>query len=379
MQACPVIDVAALVGGSDRSTGSPPSSTEPAGTSGSSWRSGHGSTRGQLEELLAATCLLRPRGRREGRDRDGPGGPGLAGLVPARRRADLGGPGRQGGHLLRRGAPAVRSLLHGPNLFPERPPELRDTVLDWMAAMTGLGHVLMGRPRPRPRPRAGLDRPAPHRRPGHALPHLPLPAGRPGPRRRWGVAEHTDYGLLTILADDGTPGLEVRTRDGWTPVEPVEGGFVCNLGDMLERMTAGRYRSTPHRVRPPTGGPDRLSCPFFFDPGWDVEVGRSARRRAARSDDRTTRTDGTAPASTSGPAPTATTSPPRSPGSSRTWPDLVERRRLSSGSRCGRAGAATRWRGAARPRSGRPLDHRVTELVEVLAVGWRRRRSGRSP
>jgi isopenicillin N synthase-like dioxygenase len=90
---------------------------------------------------------------------------------------------------------------------------------------------------------------------------------------RWGVAEHTDYGLLTILADDGTPGLEVRTRDGWTAIEPVEGGFVCNLGDMLERMTAGRYRSTPHRVRPPTGGADRLSCPFFFDPGWDVEVG----------------------------------------------------------------------------------------------------------
>jgi isopenicillin N synthase-like dioxygenase len=89
---------------------------------------------------------------------------------------------------------------------------------------------------------------------------------------RWGVAEHTDYGLLTILADDGTPGLEVRTRSGWVPVEPVPGGFVCNLGDMLERMTAGRYRSTPHRVRPPVGGPDRLSCPFFFDPGWEVEV-----------------------------------------------------------------------------------------------------------
>ena len=115
----------------------------------------------------------------------------------------------------------------------------------------------------------------------------------------WGVAEHTDYGLLTILADDGTPGLEVRTRDGWTAVEPVEGGFVCNLGDMLERMTAGRYRSTPHRVRPPTGGPDRLSCPFFFDPGWDVEVGPlplgdSPARRT------TPPTAGTAPASTSG-------------------------------------------------------------------------------
>jgi isopenicillin N synthase-like dioxygenase len=86
------------------------------------------------------------------------------------------------------------------------------------------------------------------------------------------VAEHTDYGLLTILADDGTPGLEVRGRSGWRPVEPVPGGFVCNLGDMLERMTAGRYRSTPHRVRPPASGEDRLSFPFFFDPGWDAEV-----------------------------------------------------------------------------------------------------------
>jgi len=46
---------------------------------------------------------------------------------------------------------------------------------------------------------------------------------------------------------------------------------VCNIGDMLDRMTGGRYRSTAHRVRN-NSGRGRLSFPFFFDPGWDAEV-----------------------------------------------------------------------------------------------------------
>ena len=47
--------------------------------------------------------------------------------------------------------------------------------------------------------------------------------------------------------------------------------FVCNIGDMLDRMTRGRYRSTPHRVLSPTER-SRLSFPFFFDPNWTAEV-----------------------------------------------------------------------------------------------------------
>jgi isopenicillin N synthase-like dioxygenase len=52
---------------------------------------------------------------------------------------------------------------------------------------------------------------------------------------------------------------------------PIPGSFVCNIGDMLDRLTAGEYRSTPHRVIP-SARADRLSWPFFFDPNFDAEI-----------------------------------------------------------------------------------------------------------
>ena len=98
----------------------------------------------------------------------------------------------------------------------------------------------------------------------------------------WGVGEHTDYGFLTLLLQDldGRGGLEGRTRRGeWVQAPPVEGGFVGNLGDMLELWTHGLYRATPHRVRyPPLNAAegavigDRLSFPFFFDPNWKASL-----------------------------------------------------------------------------------------------------------
>ena len=54
---------------------------------------------------------------------------------------------------------------------------------------------------------------------------------------------------------------------------PDEGEFsiVVNLGDMLEKLTRGRYRSTPHRVKNMNTGP-RFSFPLFYDPSWDAGV-----------------------------------------------------------------------------------------------------------
>ena len=86
------------------------------------------------------------------------------------------------------------------------------------------------------------------------------------------TGSHTDYGVITLLATDGGPGLEVRRLDGsWSAVEAPRGAFVVNLGDMLARWTNDRYVSTPHRVVS-TGGPERSSIPFFVNPDPDTIV-----------------------------------------------------------------------------------------------------------
>jgi isopenicillin N synthase-like dioxygenase len=159
--------------------------------------------------------------------------------------------------------------LHGPNLFPDRPPALRAAVLEYMNAVTRLGQLLLrgislG---------LGLDADWFDRN----LTADPLvlfrifhyPALEPGDDR-WSVGEHTDYGLITILYQDDSGGLAVRSPKGWIDVPALPNAFVVNLGDMLERMTGGRYKSTPHRVR--NTARDRLSFPLFLDPAWEAEV-----------------------------------------------------------------------------------------------------------
>ena len=164
--------------------------------------------------------------------------------------------------------------LHGPNLFPRSVPELRDVVLSYMAAMTGLGHALM----------EGValslgldssyfaDRYTADPLTLFRIFNYPGDPQAQGTEPRWGVGEHTDYGLLTILKQDDTGGLQVKSPAGWIAAPPIAGAFLCNIGDMLDRMTAGHYRSTPHRVQNVTRR-DRLSFPFFFDPNFDAEIG----------------------------------------------------------------------------------------------------------
>ena len=67
---------------------------------------------------------------------------------------------------------------------------------------------------------------------------------------------------------------------GWIEAPPVRGTLVCNIGDMLDRLTGGWYRSTPHRVRN-LSGRDRLSFPLFFDPDFAAPMQPLPRRAVA--------------------------------------------------------------------------------------------------
>ncbi len=184
------------------------------------------------------------------------------------------------------------TILHGANLWPSIG-GFRETVLGYIDALTNLGHALMRGVA------LGLAIPenwfAEHGTADPLIllrlfnyPSRPVPAGSDA---QWGVGEHTDYGLLTMLWQDDVGGLQVRTDAGWIAAPPIPGTFVCNIGDMLDRMTGGRYRSVPHRVAINASGRDRLSIPLFFDPAFDARV-QPVPGSGAGSDDSGRRWDG---------------------------------------------------------------------------------------
>ena len=98
---------------------------------------------------------------------------------------------------------------------------------------------------------------------------IDYPAGAGGAR----AGAHRDYGALTLIHSDRA-GLEVQTRDGeWLAVQAPPGGFVVNIGDLMQRWTRDRWVSTLHRVvGSEEGSPRRQSLVFFHNPRSDAEI-----------------------------------------------------------------------------------------------------------
>lgn len=100
---------------------------------------------------------------------------------------------------------------------------------------------------------------------------IAAPAGPTTPEDGYlGVNHHTDAGALTLLMTDEIPGLEVYVRGHWHSVPPVEGALIVNLGDVVQVWSNDRYLAPLHRVRSQSSSV-RMSMPFFFNPGENVD------------------------------------------------------------------------------------------------------------
>jgi len=166
--------------------------------------------------------------------------------------------------------------LHGQNLCHPKYPELNSLVIEYMHSMTALAQILI----------KTIARSL-HLPPNYFAKYTtnaftPIrmfyyPKDDSGIHQdeteRWGVGEHTDFGIITLLAQDDVGGLQVRCKvdNSWIEAPPIKDAFGVNIGNMLDIWTEGKYQATLHRVKNITSV-NRLSIPYFFDPCFDALI-----------------------------------------------------------------------------------------------------------
>lgn len=168
--------------------------------------------------------------------------------------------------------------IYEPNIWPDRPADLKQVLLDYYDQADRLVHRITGLMA------TGLGLPA-----GYFGPYTDASTdtlrinyyeGRPGDTAlpdQFGIGPHTDYGIITVLLADQEPGLQVYTKDEeWVYVVPVAGALVVNVGDLLSRWTNDRWRSTLHRVMPVLSSDNsvrrRRTLPFFHEGNYDAMI-----------------------------------------------------------------------------------------------------------
>jgi len=171
------------------------------------------------------------------------------------------------------------------NLWPAQPPDFQSTCTEYYYAMETLSSRLLNVVARALGVRASqLQQTVEDHVSVLGLAHYPAQheATTPGQLR---CGAHSDFGTLTVLWPEfGLPGLEVLDkRDQWQTVTSAEDAFVVNIGDVLERWTHGRWRSTLHRVvNPPADSAacDRLSLGYFQHPNPRTPMTSLASRSA---------------------------------------------------------------------------------------------------
>lgn len=168
----------------------------------------------------------------------------------------------------------VRRLpTYGPNQWPPSLPGIVAPLMDYLQAVTALGDRVLSMLALSLELDPDFFR-AYYRSPMATVRLLKYP---PHPAQSafnlLGAGAHTDWGGITLLAQDPVGGLEVRNVAGeWVEAKPVADSFVINLGEMMARWTNGLYQSNLHRVRNNSSSQDRYSMACFYDPDYDSRI-----------------------------------------------------------------------------------------------------------
>jgi len=162
--------------------------------------------------------------------------------------------------------------LYGPNIWPVGQVDFKEVMTEYHTKMLDLGRTLLtafarGLGMPDNFFEDKVKKPLAQLR----LLHYPPQQG-PITRVQMGAGEHTDFGCITLLAQDDIGGLEVLNKEGkWVEVQPIPFSFIVNIGDLMSRWTNDLYPATLHRVINKSPH-DRYSIVFFLDPDYHVEI-----------------------------------------------------------------------------------------------------------
>ncbi len=181
------------------------------------------------------------------------------------------------------------SAMLAPNLWPAHPESFKNVMLAYRAALSELGlKVMQAMAMALDLPETNFDEKFDHQPSTVRIIRYPALTSPPleGQLRS---GAHTDYGTLTFVRGDDTPGgLQVKAHNsGWIDVHPAPDSFVCNIGDLLARWSNDRWISTLHRVAvppPEVTSSDRISLVYFQIANHDariecIEAGRGASQR----------------------------------------------------------------------------------------------------